>query len=339
MTTEITIEPAELQILLNLYPKRLQISYPPYGFTILTAKPVDTGYELSLDSSPEQFDDGKTPFTDLYEDMPSYSDLRTCMLASGIQDYTNVTEFYKNLKSYRHLKKQVTFCLDTNLYYYRFLSAHDRPLASPELLTIDTVKNEITAALNYKYTHNNIISLKQQTPYNKHLFEELYNGKTKKSRLAAYLAKQEYQSIAGKSIAIKGTEPSSSDTRHNDEIIVKTLRQKEKEQDMLPVLLTADDAMADLCDTETLEYFLFEAPHTLKVDQCSHRHMIKLLYTTAVIFGFIKLNSAIIFGEYRGKTVNRATELKLRLLDNEKANQFMKHLKLCRKLQTLNIPQ
>jgi hypothetical protein len=62
-----------------------------------------------------------------------------------------------------------------------------------------------------------------------------------------------------------------------------------------------------------------------------------LIFVLAVTFGFVKLNSVIVLGEFKGKTSNRPNELKLKFLDDKLYTNFKKDLKTCRRLVKLNI--
>ena len=39
----------------------------------------------------------------------------------------------------------------------------------------------------------------------------------------------------------------------------------------------------------------------MKADFCDYSGMMKLIYTLAMIFGVVRLNSVVIFGEFRGE--------------------------------------
>jgi hypothetical protein len=56
-----------------------------------------------------------------------------------------------------------------------------------------------------------------------------------------------------------------------------------------------------------------------------------------MVFGVIRLNSVVVFGEFKGK--KKIEELKLRFLDNEFWKSFEKHLRICRRLMELGIKQ
>jgi len=63
--------------------------------------------------------------------------------------------------------------------------------------------------------------------------------------------------------------------------------------------------------------------------------MLRLIYNLAMVFGVIRLNSVVVFGEFRGKS--RIDELKLRFLDEELHRNFERHLRICRRLIGLGI--
>ena len=102
-------------------------------------------------------------------------------------------------------------------------------------------------------------------------------------------------------------------------------------------LVETHDAKIDrITHAEGVEHFLFEMPAALGITHCTPAAFTKLLGTLAGVFGFIQCNSAIIFGEFRGKG-SRSDELKVQFLNEALYESFRKDLTLCRKLQDLNI--
>ncbi|WP_456467964.1 hypothetical protein [Archaeoglobus sp.] len=93
--------------------------------------------------------------------------------------------------------------------------------------------------------------------------------------------------------------------------------------------------MADLCEAEGIEHIHFSLPHAVEADFCSHSSMLRLICNLAMVFGVIRLNSVVVFGEFRGK--KRIEELKLRFLDDSLWEEFEKHLRICRRLMKLGI--
>lgn len=324
----------ELQILLNLVDE-ISVMYPLYPhFQPFEAVPENGGYRLKIMQGRADFERYQSHFDHLADEMPSYADFQECLLAGGVISYQNLQEFEEMLKSYRNLKKRVYFCPDTNVIYHRFITSSS--LFKPaEILLVETTREEIEASLNMKYTPALISEMKRMAKYQNFLLDEFLNRRMKKSRLAAYIAMKEYREIRKLAIEIEGVESSADDKENNDYIIVKTLRRFEKERFAMPVLLTADRQMADICEAEGIEYFHFSIPHAVDADYCSCRSLIDLIYSLASVFGVIRLNSVVVFGEFRGK--NRYDELKLRFLDDRLYDDFSKHLRICRRLMKLGI--
>ncbi|WP_290597365.1 MULTISPECIES: PIN domain-containing protein [unclassified Archaeoglobus] len=238
------------------------------------------------------------------------------------------------MKSYENLKKTVFFCPDTNILYHRFMTNLGIDLRS--VLLVNVVRDEIEASLNFKYSPSQIAELKKDAKYQSFLLDEFINRRMKRSRLAC-IALTEYRELRRYAVEIEGVESSTNDKEQNDLTIVKTLRRFERERAALPVMLTADRQMADLCEAEGIEYFHFSIPHAVKADFCDHSGMIKLIYSLAMVFGVVRLNSVVVFGEFKGK--KKIEELKLRFLDNEFWKSFEKHLRICRRLMELGIKQ
>ena len=312
----------ELQILLNLE-RQVSVMYPLYShFQLLKAKAEKNGYRLKVFQGEVDFPD--------HSEFPAYSDFLQCLLSAGIIGYENKEEFEIKLKTYQNLKKMVYFCPDTNVVYHRFLTNS----GIRNILLVDTVKEEIEASLNFKYSSQQLSELKNNVKYQQFLVDEFKNRRMKKSRLAC-IAMAEYRELRKRAIEIEGIEKSTNDKEDNDKIIVKTLRRFEKERSALPVLLTADRQMADLCELEGIEYFLFILPHAVDAKECSFDSMLKLIYNLVMVFGVIRLNSVVVFGEFKGK--KNIEELKLRFLDEKLFEKFSKHLRICRRLMKLGV--
>ena len=324
--SELIITRDELQILLNAMDE-ISVMYPFYRhFRLLTAKPEEGLYRLKVFVGEADFEREM-----LDCEMPSYSDFLECLLSSGVVRYSNEEEFREMLKHYESLRKKVYFCPDTNIIYHRFISNS----SLRGILLVDTVKEEIEAALNFKYSPHQISELKRLVRYQEFLLDEWVNRRMKKSRRAAYIALREYRNVRDLAVEVEGVEKSTNDSEQNDRIIVKTVRRFEKERNALPVLLTADVSMADICELEGIEHFLFKYPHAVKADACTAQQMLELIYSLATVFGVIRLNSTVIFGEFRGKS--RYEDLKLRFLDEKMVEEFEKDLRICRRLMGLGI--
>ncbi len=331
---DIIIREDELQILKNSLDD-IHVSYPLYEGDFLIARPEGMGFQLDLPASREIFLDWASKYEPIAGELPSYSDFRECMLASGIAGYTNWAAFDEMLTSYEQLKKTVFFGLDTNLFYHRFVT--NNPEINPtSYLVVDTVRDEIAYAINRKYSAKKIEEMVAYAPDHREFIGELENKRTKRSRKAAYLALNEYRSIRDRATEVASPDPHSHLSEENDRNIVRALRKFEEERYALPVLLTADIYMADLCMAEGLEYFYFDRPYTMEVTSCTPAELRRLLFNLAVVFGFIQCNGITIFGEYGGKS-NNLDELKMRFRDDSEYHEFLRDIKICRKLSTLGI--
>ena len=327
------IQIEELQILVNTLGERLKISYPPLHLTLMRIEPGENFYSVNIQSSREDF--GKSGEHNASRaEMPTYDDVSDCLLNSGVIKYCNLNEFEKKLKTYRSLNRAVCLSPDTNILYHGFFS-NSNLVKTDEILLINTVRDEIESSLNYRYDNYQINELKKATSFQTKLFDELRNKRTKKSRRAAYLAMHDFRLIRDKAKTLKPVRESKPDSRENDITIIKTLGKHGKESSSLPVLITADTLITDVCETEGVEYFRFTVPHQIESSDCNPKQLRKLVYNLAVLFGFIKLNNIILFGEYKGKT--NPGDLKARFLNTEMFQEFKKELKICRELVKLGI--
>lgn len=327
---EVAVTRDELQILLNMEDE-VSVMYPFYPhFQLFTAIPEEESYKLKVLIGEYDFDKQIEKLGEYGKEMPNYNDFLGCMLSSGVMTYRNLDEFRERMKAYDRIKKRVYYCPDTNIIYHRFISTS----SIQDVVLIDTVKQEIESSLNFKYTPAQITELKKLVRYQSFLLDEWVNRRMKKSR-KAYIAMREYREIRGRATEVEGIEKSTNDSEQNDRIIVGTVKRFEKERNSLPVLLTADISMVDICEIESIEYFLFEFPHVIEADYCSSDNMLELVYSLAVVFGLIRLDSVVILGEFKGKS--RMDELKLRFLDEKKSEEFERDLRICRKLTALRI--
>ena len=325
---EAVISPEEIQILLNLLEEDINVMYPLYKrFTLFNAKAEYEGYRVKILQGLREFEEEQNCFSEFSDEMPSYNDFISTLLASGVMKYENIEHFLQRMNTYSELSKRVFFCPDTNVVYHRLITNTFSDLR--DVLLLEIVRKEIESVLNFKYKENEINLIKKRAKYQNFLLDEFSNRRMKRSRLAI-LALNEYRVLRSYGLEIDAIGKGGSDKEENDYIIVKTLREFEKERSALPVLLTADNQMADLCKAEGIEFFHFRIPHAVQADFCTHRSMLSLIYSLALVFGVIRLNSVVIFGEFRGK--NRVEDLKLRFLDDKLWVKFEKHLRICRKL-------
>ena len=324
----------EVQVLLNSLDE-VRVSYPLYEGDILVAHPDGTGYALELPATRETFQNWLSGYGPIAGELPSYADLQECMFASGIARYTNQAAFESMRVSYGQLKKDVFFGLDTNLFYHGFAS-NNPAINHSSYLIVDTVRDEITYAINRKYPAKTIAEMAACAPGSREFIGELENKRTKRSRKAAYLALKEYRTIRDRAMEIAAPGPHTHLTEENDRNIVRALRKFEEERYALPVLLTADIYMADLCMAEGLEYFYFDRPYRLEGATCTAEEFRRLIFNLAAVFGFIGCNGFTVFGEFGGKG-NDLDELKVRFRDDGTYHEFTRELEICRRLAALGI--
>jgi len=335
MVSEERFDIEELQILVNICGEHLEISYPPLHLTMITVEPAENLYKVNVKSSREDFAKA-LDYGVFQNEMPSYKDVFDCLLNSGIIQYCNLDEFEKKVRVYRSLNKTVYFSPDTNILYHGFFTNSD--LIKPEeVLLVNTVRDEIESSLNYKYDSHQINEIKKLTKFHGHLFDELRNKRMKRSRRAAYLAMQDFRSIRDRATKLEPIRESIADGRENDLTIARTLGKYGKESNCIAILITADNLMTDICETEGIEYFHFKIPHEIEYSDRTARanQLRKLVYNLASLLGFVKLNNIILFGEYKGKT--SPGELKARFLNDHAFKNFERELKICRKLSKLGI--
>lgn len=336
MNTEERIGKDELQVLLNHLGNKIEISFPLYEMNLLEARANDIGYHLNITAKRDLFDDELAVYGDNKNELPNYHDYFLCLIHSGILHYANIQQFTARTSSYAQMKKGVRFGLDTNLFYHGF--PLNSGIDAQKFIIIETIQDEIESSINFKYSPQDITDLKRCARFQKHLLDELINAKTKRSRRATYLALRQFRAIRDRAHTIPALEESSSDKEANDLILVKTLRKFEEDKFSLPVMLTADQNLATLCDAHGLEHFLFEIPYEIKERKCAPSEMVNLIYYLATVFGFIQCNSVNIFGEFRGKGAN-LDELKLEFLNERIYDRFFQDLKTCRRLMKLGIAQ
>ncbi len=231
------IREAEVQVLLNSLDE-VRVSYPLYEGDLLVARPEGTGFRLELPASRQTFQGWLSAYGPIAGELPSYADLQECMFASGIARYANQAAFDAMRTSYGQLKKAVFFGLDTNLFYHGFAS-NNPGINHSSYLIVDTVRDEITYAINRKYPAKMIEEMAAHAPGCREFIGELENKRTKRSRKAAYLALKEYRSIRDRATEIASPGTHTHLSEENDRNIVRALRKFEEERYALPVLLTA----------------------------------------------------------------------------------------------------
>jgi len=101
-----------LQILLNLIAKvSIVIDYPLYDLKMVKARPSGNGYYINVQSDVQLM-------KELYEygthtdELPSFDDIKYCMLLSGIIQYDNMAEFQEKISALNKLDRTIYFFMD-----------------------------------------------------------------------------------------------------------------------------------------------------------------------------------------------------------------------------------
>lgn len=321
----------ELQILINKISYNIDCVFPIFShFQLFQAEPKNNGYKINLNNL--NFEKIHTKLDNLKQsEFPEFKDFRECFLSSGCIAYENHDAFVKQYNIIQNLHSRMYIALDTNILYHRYFSFSD--FKKEQVLVSKTVKTEIENSINYKYNQNQINTLKNAAEIHQEYLDDLFNCRMKKSRQARDFAIRELKKI--NHLIVQPTDYIANNYEKLDLKIVKDYKNFEKKNNVRVLILSADEKMGDCCQIENIEYFIFDYPHQINVDQVSAHNFRNLIYNLAVIFGFIKLNSVIIFGEYHGK--KDYNNLKIKFLDKNLFKEFQKDLRICRKLMKLDI--
>ena len=312
-----------------------------FDFDLLISKSKGSFYEFDSQGKKKLFDQSLSLYPDSFEELPGYHDFVDCMLSSGVIAYENVNKFNHLFDQIRKWPetKQACFCPDTNIFYHRFFSNYSK-IKSNEVVLIKTIEDEIKAALSHKYDQQILDVVKTLNTTQKKLFDEIIKRRTKNARRAAYLAQRELRKIKyGALEVLSGVRESKPDNDYNDEIIVKTACKAKQDRYDFLYLLTADAGVAHRCDNSQLSCFLFTVPLDSSSVRCSNHAFCELVYDLARVFGFIKLNSVVLFGEFRDRYLAKPDQIMVEIPNEKLFSEVEKHLKICRGLSSLGIKE
>ncbi|HJX04650.1 MAG TPA: hypothetical protein VJ489_02410 [Thermoplasmata archaeon] len=356
---ELVLSRKELQIVTNaIYrgdTRYVHVSYPFYGIELFT---LDMGKpELSKIVRPDAFDwtrTNKKPLNRSFsaDELPSFSDLRNCLLSSGFLNYKNEAEITKKLLELREEARDpnkrprpVFVAVDTNILYDRFLSRHlplrddatDRTVDAADFRYVlsEIVQMEIDSKITHKYSREEIQGLASVLSHPE-LLREFANASGRRERVAK-LAFNEmtYLQTELRALRIKGMP--AKDKEMNDIEIARSYKQWARSGDFDVFLLTADEDMVNHARTSelmTLQLELpFAVPEHARIDPWK---MSDLVYDLAVTFGLISLDNEqmLVFGEWGGKSSADylREHVKVRFGNEEKFPSVLKQLEMCRKV-------
>ncbi|MGQ9587779.1 MAG: hypothetical protein ACUVT7_05290 [Thermoplasmata archaeon] len=356
---ELVVSRRELQILTNaIYrsdKRYVHISYPFYDlelFILDIEKP-----ELTNIVRPDAFDwirSSRKPLDRSVsaDELPSYTDLRNCLLSSGFLDYKNEPEITKKLLDLRDEARDpnkrprpLFVALDTNILYNRFLSRHlplidessGRSLDATDFRYVlsEIVQMEIDTKITHKYSREEVQGLASVMAHPE-LLKEFSNASGRRERIAK-LAFNEMNFLLSelRALRIKGT-PTKGKER-NDIEIAQSYKQWARAGDYDVFLLTADEDMVNHARTSelmTLQLELpFSVPEHARIDPWK---VSDLIYDLAVVFGAISLDSEniLVLGEWGGKGSSDFMQehVKLRFANDDKHPAISKQLEICRRI-------
>ena len=356
---ELILSRRELQILTNaIYrgdKRYIHVSYPFYGielFTLDINKP-----ELTNIVRPDAFDwtrTGKKPSDRSFspDELPSFSDLRNCLLSSGFLDYKNEAEITKKLADLKEealnpnkRPRPVFVAVDTNILYDRFLSRHlplldegtGRSVEAKDFRYVlsEIVQMEIDSRITHKYSKEEIQGLGSILSHPE-LLREFSNGSGRRERVAKLAVNEmDYLLTELRALRIKGN--AARGKERNDIEIAQSYKGWARSGDYDVFLLTADEDMVSHARTSelmTLQLELpFSVPEHARIDPW---RMSDLIYDLALVFGAISLDNEniLVFGEWGGKSstdyINE--NVKIRFTGEDKYPTVSLQSDLCRKI-------
>jgi hypothetical protein len=356
---EIVMSRHELQVLTNaIYrseTRYIHVSYPFYEtelFTLDMEKP-----ELTKIVRPDAFDWARTTKKPLdrsvsADELPSFNDLRNCLLSCGFLMYRNESEITKRLLELREEARDpnkrprpVFVAVDTNILYDRFLSRH-LPLTNQSTgetveaedfryVVSEIVQMELDSRITHKYSRDEIQGLAAVLGHSD-LLREFSNASGRRERIAklafnemTYLL-SELRALRIKGMHVRGKE-------ENDIAIAQSYKQWARQGDYDVFLLTADEDMINHARTSelmTLQLELpFAVPEHARIDPWN---LSNLLYDLAITLGLVSLNKEeiIIFGEWGGKASSdyMNENVKARFVDDKMYDTVSRQLAICRKI-------
>jgi len=340
MTNRLYVSKNELQILLNLFDNPIRVSYPFYDFTLVDGFVQKDAVKLSFHGTSDRFRRNQSRFAGTVDEMPSFDDVLDVLLYSGIITYDNIftlDSLIEDVSKWPDNRKGV-FCPDTNVFYHLFLRNYQR-INDDQIVLVETVGEEINAARSHQLSDPTYRQIMNSITRQKEWFTPLQNTLTKKSRRAQYLAYAEYQYYQQNALqSYPGVYQSTANNDKNDQIIVDTAKaiQQHRYPDLF--LLTADKGVKERCDEDDVSCILLKIPRNLISTKCDHNQFVNLISALSRVFGVIKLNSTIIYGDFSGKNQTNFDKHRIDFQHKPVYDECKKHLHVCRRINEIGIP-
>jgi len=359
---ELVMSRGELQILTNSIQRGdrryIHVSYPFYDLELFT---LDIGRpELTKIVRPDAFDWARTSRKPLdrsvsADELPSYSDLRNCLLSSGFLEYKNEAEIARKLVDLRDEARDpnkrprpVFVAVDTNILYNRFLSRHlpmrdgsgrsSVKAADFRDVLSEIVQMEIDSHITHKYDRDEIQALATVFAHPE-IVREFANASGRRTRVSK-LAFNEMNHLLTelKALRIKGTPVRGKE--RNDIEIAQSYKHWARGGDYDVFLLTADEDMVNHARTSELMTLQLELPFAVpEHSRIDPWKMSDLLYDLAVTFGAVSLDNAgiLLLGEWGGKSSSdyQGERVKVRFLDEHAHPEVARQLEICRKVAAM----
>lgn len=356
--SELVMSRQELQILTNsIYrsdSRYLHITYPLYEielFTLDIEKP-----ELTKIVRPDKLDWARSVKKPLdrsvsADELPSFNDLKNCLLSSGFLAYKNESEVTRQLADLKDdvrdpnkRPRPVFVAVDTNVLYERFLSRHMPLMDGESRRTVDStdfryvlseiVQIEIDSRITHKYSRDEIQGLTAALGH-ADIVREFSNGSGRKERLAK-LAFNEMNFLLTDLRALRIRGSPTKGKEENDIEIAQSYKNWARSGQYDVFLLTADEDMVNHARTSelmTLQLeFPYEVPEHGRIDPW---RMSDLIYDLSVVFGVIGIDdSTMVFGEWAGKGSSdyQRENVKVKMRNEDQARTVSKQLDVCRRI-------
>ena len=356
---ELVVSRNELQVLTNAMlrgdVRYVHVQYPFYEtrlFTLDIVKP-----ELTKIVRPDDFDWARSTKKPLdrsvsADELPSYGDLRNCLLSSGFLSYKNESEITRKLIDLREEARDpnkrprpLFVAVDTNILYDRFLSRHlplrdeasGRTVEATDFRYVlsEIVQMEIDSKITHKYSREEIQGLAAAFSHPE-LLKEFQNGSGRRTRIAKLAFNEmSYLSSELRALRIKGTRARNKE--ESDIEIAQSYKFWARNGDYDVFLLTADEDMvshARASELMTMQLELpFVVPEHARIDPWRISDM---LYDLSVTFGVVYLENEEmhILGEWAGKASSDYLNenVKVRFGREDKVGEISKQIEVCRKI-------
>jgi hypothetical protein len=326
---------------LSNIPGRTQVIYPLIGKLFS----VDFGDKCELEIVPEhEFQKLRNGFLRYenkdsipYREIPSDTNLRTCLYASSIlksESYAELEEIIAEGVSRELLKgkKPLFIGYDTNALSNRinvtveniisYKNRRNRPQIGYCLS--GAVREELYTILDHKYKQNEIEQLKLA---GMNFAWNFLNQPPKDARMA-YLGAVEFKQI----ISNPNCELVEAEGK-GDPVIINSYKKYEKNHDVELILVTGDHNFNSRAQSNRLRTLFMKTPMALQSSNlinCTYKNLIELLFCTAIIFGHIIMGDVEVNGVWKGKSSEDWDEqrLKVEIESSQIKNRLLKDLRV-----------